>query len=189
MVEESIRLLAAFSFVPFLLITIIAPVIFGPLLGQTWAPAAAIAQWSALWIALQFIYSPISAVLLVVEAQRANLLLQIGSFVARVMSIYATYLLWSTHYVVPMLSVITAISYLIGIAMVTSLSNGKAWGILFGLVGELMIALLVSAPLMLALKFEGNAWLLIVSLSGSVLLWGARLQFSVKRWRNSRKSQ
>ena len=62
-----------FGVVPIILVAIVAPELFSLIFGKEWYVAGEYVRWLSMWCLFQFISSPISAVYLVLERQRALL--------------------------------------------------------------------------------------------------------------------
>lgn len=79
-----LQALAMVGLPPFAIMTVVAQDFVPLLFGSQWAPATIVVAWTALWVGWQFITSPLSVILIAIEAQRLNSLLQFGLVAMRV---------------------------------------------------------------------------------------------------------
>jgi lipopolysaccharide exporter len=75
--------LLAIGLVPILLLTIVAPDLFGILFGARWSTAGEYAQWMSVWLLFVFISSPLSNIYSIMERQRVGLIVNIFMFSSR----------------------------------------------------------------------------------------------------------
>jgi O-antigen/teichoic acid export membrane protein len=80
---ETLSRLAAIALGPVVLLALVAPFVFTVIFGSDWTRSGQIMLWMAPWMALQFIASPISTVLLVTNRQPTLLLLTTIGLVLR----------------------------------------------------------------------------------------------------------
>lgn len=79
--------LVSLGMVPILLLTIVAPDLFGIIFGSRWVIAGEYVRWLSLWIFFQFISSPISTVYMMLEKQKEFLVFNIVLFITRIISL------------------------------------------------------------------------------------------------------
>jgi len=84
LVLQLIGILAMVSLLPFAVVTVAAADVVPVLFGTEWASAAPVVAWTATWVGWQFICSPLSVVLIGIEAQRLNTVLQAVLLILRV---------------------------------------------------------------------------------------------------------
>lgn len=111
LLERLIRVLAIVALPPFAMVHVIAPDIVPLLFGSEWTPAGWVVAWTALWVGWQFICSPLSVVLIALEAQRLNLILQAGLLVLRIGALLIGALLASSDIAILAFSIATAVGY------------------------------------------------------------------------------
>jgi O-antigen/teichoic acid export membrane protein len=162
--------LSILAFPPFLVFAALAPAMFGWLFGAEWAEAGRIAAWTALWVALQFVYSPLSVVLLAVEAQGTNLALQSVSFVSRSLAIAVGFAWGDAMTAVVAYTCTSATFYVLAILVVASKAGLGAWASLLELVRQLLIAAAIALPTFLTKS--GPLWLTLLAVIGP-LSWAA----------------
>lgn len=85
--RKTIFTLAKVGAPPILIAGLISPFAFGPIFGDEWARAGVIVAWMTPWFVLQFIVSPVSTVLNVIDRQDLAVLLQIFGFATRVLAV------------------------------------------------------------------------------------------------------
>lgn len=79
--------LLAIGLVPILLITIVAPDLFALVFGSRWWTAGEYVRWLSLWMFFNFISSPLSNMYLVLEQQRAGLIINVVMFSTRLLAL------------------------------------------------------------------------------------------------------
>lgn len=79
--------LLSIGFVPFLLITVVAPDLFAVIFGARWSIAGEYVRWLSLWLLFVFISSPISTVYSVLERLRESLIVNFIMFSTRLMAL------------------------------------------------------------------------------------------------------
>ena len=79
--------LLSIGFVPFLLITVVAPDLFAIIFGARWSIAGEYVRWLSLWLLFVFISSPLSNVYSVLERQREGLLVNFIMFSTRLLAL------------------------------------------------------------------------------------------------------
>lgn len=79
--------LAKLGAAPILLAGIVSPFAFAPIFGNEWARAGVLVAWMTPWFFLQFIVSPVSMVLNVVNRQELAFALQLIGLVIRVLAV------------------------------------------------------------------------------------------------------
>ncbi|MXP40269.1 oligosaccharide flippase family protein [Altererythrobacter soli] len=84
-----LRALAMLSLPAFAIVAVLARDVVPLAFGAEWAPAAVVVAWTATWAGWQFIASPLSVLLIALEAQKLNSLLQLGLVVLRVSGLLA----------------------------------------------------------------------------------------------------
>lgn len=109
---RSLGVLAMLSLVPFSFVAVIAPDIIALLFGHEWAPGGVVIAWTAGWVGWQFICSPLSVVLVAVEAQRLNVLLQATLLVPRVAALAVGAWLGSPDIALAAFSIASAFGYI-----------------------------------------------------------------------------
>lgn len=83
LVKSTYKKLFTIGFVPFLLLGLFAPAIFGFVFGENWTQAGTYTQILLPWLFLVFLNSPISSILLVLEKQREFFIYETVLLVAR----------------------------------------------------------------------------------------------------------
>ena len=122
---SSFRLLAGVSFFPFSAIAALAPTIFPELFGASWSGVGKVASWTAAWVALQFVYAPLSVFLVCAEAQRLNMAIQTCFFVLRFFPLLFIHIGWLSADPIVTFSVSSVFCYIGAILVLARFSNVK----------------------------------------------------------------
>jgi O-antigen/teichoic acid export membrane protein len=181
LVTTVLRLLTLSSLTPFFIAAIIAPRLFGVLFGSGWIEAGEIASYTSLWVAWQFIYSPLSVILLAVEAQRTNLLIQAVSFVLRALAIGAGYLIGSQYLAVCFFSAMSVATYVFGLILVIKCSGVETRIFMSVAAAEVAVSVLTVTPLFIAR--QGSILTLMLVALPTCCVWGYRLRKEVSLYR------
>jgi len=75
--------LFSLGFLPFAMLVLIGPNLFGAVLGLNWVESGVFSSMLAPWIFINFLYSPLSSVIYVFEKQHANLVFSITLITSR----------------------------------------------------------------------------------------------------------
>jgi len=75
------------GFVPFLLLTIVAPELFAFIFGAPWVTAGEFVRWLSVWLLFVFISSPLSNIYSIMEKQKEGLIVNIVMFGTRLLVI------------------------------------------------------------------------------------------------------
>ncbi len=84
----TISSLAKIGLLPILFVAISAPILVPFIFGDSWSRTGILISWMAPWYFMQFIVSPVSMTLHIMNAQKQALLLQLFGLIFRVMSIF-----------------------------------------------------------------------------------------------------
>lgn len=173
MVRKIRRTLTTLSLAPFLIFALIAPLVFGHIFGKNWSEAGAIAGWTAIWIGFQFTYSPLSVVLLAVEAQKLNLIMQSLFFGARLAAIYMCYNFGLLHQAVALYSGVSAIFYLAAIVVIEKRAGISLASAMAEMIRGISGALATIFPVALAIVFKCGliSTCLLTMLSAAIWLY------------------
>ena len=187
LVSRMERLLSALSLGPFLVFAALAPGTFGQIFGKSWSTSGPVAAWTAIWVAFQFTYSPLSVILLAMERQRLNLIIQTVFFVARIAAIYSCFVFGWRAEVVGWYSVVSAVFYAGAIVLIERLV-GIDWDrIVRGKLSELAYALVIAAPTAIAIEQRLALPACVVCVCMSTLLWLGRLGWLFAAQSNSKR--
>jgi O-antigen/teichoic acid export membrane protein len=134
---ETFALLIRIGLAPVVILAVIAPELFAIVFGSAWEEAGHYLQWIALWIAIVFIFAPLSSLFAVLERQGMELIFQITLLIARVGALLVGASLGDPGTAVALFAVAATVVYLgfgawlLRAAEVTHLKLGKV------LLGEL----------------------------------------------------
>ncbi|MFM5676229.1 lipopolysaccharide biosynthesis protein [Aeromonas veronii] len=104
---------------PILAIAILSPLLVPYVFGQNWARAGVIISWMAPWYLMQFITSPVSMALHIVNAQRTALILQLFGLLLRVFVVIIS-LLFTQGYVVELYALSGLFFYIVYLVTIMS---------------------------------------------------------------------
>jgi lipopolysaccharide exporter len=123
LLERLLCILATIALPPFAIIGAIAPDIAPALFGSQWAPAGWVVSCTAIWVGWQLVCSPLSVVLVAIEAQRLNILLQASLLILRILAIFAGMLAGSAVIAILAFSIASAFGYA-GYTLATGIAVG-----------------------------------------------------------------
>ena len=86
--RKASKILMRISFFPILLIAFFAPWLLRMFLGVKWQAAGTFAQIIAPWVAINFVFSPLSSIFSVLERQRAGLIFEIVHLPLRIIALF-----------------------------------------------------------------------------------------------------
>jgi lipopolysaccharide exporter len=110
-VLKLLSFLATLALPPFAIIAVVSFDLVPIAFGAGWSPAASVVAWTAIWAGWQFIGSPLSVVLIGIEAQMLNAVLQAMLLVLRISALMAGVLLQSAEFALAAFSVASLIGY------------------------------------------------------------------------------
>lgn len=177
LVLRLINILAWLSFVPFTIVALTAQDLVPKVFGSEWAPAAMVVSWTAIWAAFQFVTSPLSVVMIGLEALRLHTLVQFILFALRVSAILAGAVMESQAAAVigfALASVAGYVVYLIAIAQQTGASLNQIiksflGPILMAAASAMSVAIVaesLKSATYLAIVISMVLWLMCIYLSG-----------------------
>ncbi|WP_419655470.1 polysaccharide biosynthesis protein [Desulfosarcina variabilis str. Montpellier] len=118
--------LAAIGFVPFILLIIFGPCLFGFVFGNDWVTAGEYARWLSIMMFFFFVNKPCVAAVPVLGLQRGLLLYELFSTGAKFVAIFMGFVLFNDEKIaVALFSIFGSISYLLLIAWVVISSRYK----------------------------------------------------------------
>lgn len=123
----SYRLLAKVSFIPFSVVAALAYTALPELLGASWSGVGKVASWTAIWVAFQFIYAPLSVFLVCVEAQRLNMAIQMCFFAIRFFPLFLIYNGLIDFDPIVVFSVASVLCYVGALLVLARFSNVQIW--------------------------------------------------------------
>lgn len=191
--QESLQLLQVLIQlgVPLMLVVgISAPEAFGILFGSKWITAGEYVQWLSPWIFLVLIASPLSSISVIREKQSIDLAMQAVLLLARVGSIGLGGYLGSPKLAILLFSISSAVVWLGFLAWIIHQTNNRIRPLLRFLGLEVIIAVILSIPLLIAkgfsLYFAHDLAVEVVACAGlSALLMNFRLFQKLSRHKES----
>lgn len=122
---STLRSLAAISLATFVPFFFLAPVVFELVFGLEWRAAGEMAQILTPMVAAQFIASPLSAMFMLAERQKMDIVWQIGLFVAVAAAFGIGYLTHSEFVTIILFSSAYTVMYLVNLMMTYRFACGK----------------------------------------------------------------
>jgi O-antigen/teichoic acid export membrane protein len=172
------RVLTKISVVPFCLIILLPQDFFVFILGEKWIGAGVVISWTVVWVMFQFIFSPLSVLFSVKEAQVKHRNLQMGFFFFRLISLLIPYSLEASgEEAIILFSITNALCYVFGIYYVLKLLN-IGFPMLFNVMS---VDLLLGIVLLISVTLAGFLTYYVIFLC--VSLW------SVFLWKEFRKNE
>jgi len=107
--------LAALAVLPTLILFLFAPDIFSFVFGEVWREAGQYASWMILGLAVQFVYSPLSMLLMATEGQQLNLRVHLWMMLAKIGVVYYGYYIGSSLISIIGFSIVGLMGYAIAI--------------------------------------------------------------------------
>ncbi|WP_158083488.1 oligosaccharide flippase family protein [Manganibacter manganicus] len=170
LVLKLFRILVNLSFFPFTIAAMLADQLVPFAFGPQWAPAGSIVAWTALWVACQFVTSPLSVVITTLEAQRLHIGVQVALFVLRICGILLGAAMASPGLAVVGFTIASILGYTIYLLAIGFVSGVRAQQFLQALIDPVLLsafgaaALYVVVPSFLAtsaaLVILGGVWIL-----------------------------
>jgi O-antigen/teichoic acid export membrane protein len=174
LVLRLVEILSWLSFFPFTMVTLFSAKIVPVLFGHEWTPAATLLAWTALWVAWQFVTSPLSMVMVGLEAVRRHMAVQLVLFVLRIVPIPLGAFLGSADIAVIGVSVASVVGYIIYLLAICSVVGLTVWSIVTALAGPIAFSL-TCAVLVLELSQYFSAGYVVLLVSTGVWLWRVRI--------------
>ena len=178
---SSFRLLAGVSFIPFSVVVALAPTVFPELLGASWSGVGKVASWTALWVALQFVYTPLSVFLVCAEAQRLNMAIQVFFFVFRFFPLFFIYVGWLSFDPLVVFSAASALCYVGALFVLARFANVVVKRTVEIIFGELFLGAVSGGVLWMLSEWSKGCALLATIFIGCVYFYRLnriRLRFS-----------
>lgn len=111
-VDEVFRRLVSFSILPFFVLGVLGNDLFAVVFGDQWADAGVYIQILSVWLFFGFLARPLTALFVILEAQRTRLVYQVVSFCSRAVALVVGGLTGSPLIAISLFSVISAASSL-----------------------------------------------------------------------------
>lgn len=164
---------------PMFIISLVGPNFFGFVFGEKWAPLGELVRYMAIWIGLQFVTSPLTAVFFVYERQHHGLVFQVLLTFFRILGLGLG--AWSNDLIttIVLFSVCNAICYLGCLIWIFVITKVKLFEILLSSVHALIFGSIVCAPLVICeLVFSSkHSWAIgLVGIMMFVPLWAPRFK-------------
>lgn len=170
LVLKLVGILSWLSFFPFTMVSLFSAEIVPVLFGNEWTPAATLLAWTALWVAWQFVTSPLSMVMVGLEAVRRHMIVQLVLFVLRIVPIVGGAFLGSADVAIIGLSVGSVVGYIIYLLNICSVVGLSVWSILLALAAPLLFSLACAGFVFEFAQYFSAGYLVLLGATG-VWLW------------------
>ncbi len=105
--------LALSGAVPFLIVILAGPTLFGFVFGNEWTVAGTYAQWLSIWIFFQYINKPAVAAIPALRIQQGLLIYELFSTGTKVLALYLGYIYFKSDVIaIALFSLLGAIAYM-----------------------------------------------------------------------------
>lgn len=162
---EIFQQLLTIGLVPILLIAIVAPELFSLIFGHRWFEAGVYAQWLCLWIIFQFISSPISTIIDILEKQQLGLIYNIFLFTGRILALCIGGLFQNPLLAVKLLGLVGALMYFVYSILLLHLAEVPLIKIFQSLLNTILMSIpFVLVPIIVAYMAFPNIGKIILSI-------------------------
>lgn len=175
MVRRLQRMLTTVSLAPFFIFALLAPLVFGHIFGPKWGGAGNVAAWTALWVAFQFTYSPLSVVLLAIEAQKMNLILQSLSFFARLGALYICYKFGLEGDAVAAYSMVSAAFYMAATVAIELKVGMPFRNVIREALSGILSAIIITSPVIFGVAYDCRGSVLVGLVALALVGWLGQL--------------
>lgn len=145
--QRLLSVLAWISFPPFTIFALTAEEIVPLAFGSEWTPAANIMAWTALWVACQFVVSPLSMSMVGLEALRLHTAVQLALFVLRLGAILLGAARSSPELAVIGFTLASVFGYLLYLSAIAFVTRMKPIHVLSALSGPVLLSSVVALTL------------------------------------------
>lgn len=158
------RTLMQIGFFPILLSSCLAPYVFSWILGEQWARAGVFAGIISPWIAINFVYSPLSHIFSILERQKTGLLFEFVHLPLRIGSLYVGARWGSEEVSLFLFMLVNSGVYLMKLAYLNYITGNSLKTLFKGLIFEFSSSfLLLSFPL-IAINVSGRMIYAIIAI-------------------------
>jgi O-antigen/teichoic acid export membrane protein len=173
LILKLLNILAWLSFFPFSIIALISGDIVPLIFGMQWAPAASVVAWTSVWVAWQFVASPLSTVMAGMEALRLHTGVQLLLFTLRVGAILVGVAVASPDVAIIAFTCASIAGYLIYLLAIGFVGGVKPTRILQAIAGPIALSAFCTVVIVGG-GLSGIPKYAIIALFG--VAWIARLQ-------------
>lgn len=162
---QTSRSLMKIGFFPILLSSCIAPYVFSWLLGEQWARAGIFAGIISPWVAINFVYSPLSHVFSIMERQKTGLAFEFLHLPLRIGSLWIGARYGSDVISLFLFMLVNLGVYMLKLAYLNHITGNSFKTLFTGLLREFLSSSILLTPPLLALK-TGQSLLCLVFVVG-----------------------
>lgn len=177
--QRLLSILAWISLPPFAILALTTEEIVPLAFGSEWTPAANIMSWTTLWVACQFIVSPLSISMVGLEALRLHTAVQLALFVLRVGAILLGAARLSPELAVIGFTLASVFGYLLYLSAIAFVTRMKPRQVLSALSGPALLSSVVALTLSEVFSLPQAAR--YPALTAFILFWVWRLTYIYKK--------
>ncbi|QVL35730.1 oligosaccharide flippase family protein [Aminirod propionatiphilus] len=169
---QTYRSLMRIGFFPIMMISLLAPSLFSLLLGEQWAQAGDFARIISPWVAISFVYSPISNLFSILERQNIGLLLETIHLPLRILALYLGSRFGTETESLLFLTLTNCAVYLLKMSYLNFILGNSSQFLLKNLLIESLWTAILLAPLLFSISLGLGLIFFIVSLCFSLAFYG-----------------
>jgi O-antigen/teichoic acid export membrane protein len=163
------------GFFPILLIAFFAPWLLHIFLGAKWQEVGIFSQIIAPWVAINFVFSPLSSVFSVLERQRAGLIFEIVHLPLRIISLFFGAKTGNVLIAVMFLTIVNAGIYFLKLVYLYLVTENSIASFLRDFVREVSFAILLCIFPVLSLQMSLGTVVIILVVLLSVVYYSKQL--------------
>lgn len=173
--------LAHIAMPPTMVFMLAGPDLFAFVFGENWREAGTFAQWMAPWLYANFITSPLSALIIVLEKQRHDLIFETILLAVRMTSLVAGGMNGDLIFTVALFSIGSTLCWGGYLAWITIHSGNSVRSLIKPTLSALAWGVLCVAPLVLGLVLPHGGYMWIVAIGVTGALIGIRYYFLLRQ--------
>lgn len=168
---QTCRSLMRVGFFPILMASFLAPHLFPFILGEQWLQAGIFARIISPWIAINFVYSPLSHSFSIMERQDIGLLFETMHFPLRIVALYLGSNLGNVKISLYFLTIANCCIYFVKLAYLNKISGSSIFCLFKCLFFEAFLAFVLIFPTLMSIKLESRHYFIILTLLASIFLY------------------
>lgn len=178
---QTYRSLMRIGFFPIMLASFLAPHLFSWLLGEQWTQAGVFARIISPWIAINFVYSPLSHVFSILERQNIGLLFEFLHLPLRILALYIGARLGNEETSLFLFTLVNCAVYLLKMVYLNTISGNFLYTLVKDILIESLWTAVLLAPPLLSLSLELGHFFFIASLLFSLFLYAVLITLFFKK--------
>lgn len=173
--RKASKILMRIGFFPILLIAFFAPWLLDIFLGAKWQEAGMFSQIIAPWVAINFVFSPLSSVFSVLERQRAGLIFEIVHLPLKIISLFLGAKTGNVLIAVMFLTIVNAGIYFLKLGYLYLVTGNSIASFLLDFTREVSFAILLCIFPVLSLQMPLGTIVIILVIFLSVVYYSKQL--------------